>query len=54
MNTEKAPPSGAKKAVQESDRLHSELNELFRQVREKEAEIDKVDRLVYPEDYTNG
>ena len=38
-------------AQRESDRLHSELNDLFRQVREKEAEIDKVDRVVYPEDY---
>ena len=38
-------------AQREIDRASSELTELFRQVREKEAEADKYSRIVYPEDY---
>jgi len=35
----------------ESDRLHMELKELYLQIRQKDAAIDKVDRVLYPEDY---
>ena len=33
------------------DDIDSELNDLYRQVREKEAERAKYDRIVNPEDY---
>jgi len=33
------------------DKINSELNELWRQIYAKEAERDKYDRIVHPEDY---
>jgi hypothetical protein len=38
-------------AQRELDRVHSELNDLYAQVREKESEADKYNRIVHPEDY---
>lgn len=38
-------------AQQHADEVSSELNELYRQVREKESELDKHDRIANPEDY---
>lgn len=38
-------------AEQRSDEIDSELNELYRCVREKEAERAKYDRIAHPEDY---
>ena len=33
------------------DEINSEMSELWRQIREKEAERDKYDRIANPEDY---
>ena len=33
------------------DEIHSEMNELWRHIREKEAELDKYDRIANPDDY---
>jgi len=38
-------------AQRKLDDIDSELNDLYRQVREKEAERAKYNRIVHPEDY---
>lgn len=38
-------------AQQRLDDIDDELNELYRLVREKEAERTKYDKIAYPEDY---
>lgn len=39
-------------AQQQLDEISSKLNDLWQQIREAEAEQDKLARIVYPEDYT--
>jgi hypothetical protein len=40
-----------REAQQRLDKIDSELNEPYGQVREKEAERDKYDRIANPDDY---
>lgn len=40
-------------AQKELDRVDSELSDLYRQVREKEAEREKYDRIANPEDHAS-
>lgn len=49
--SERGADVSKREAQREMDRVDSELNELYRQVREKEAERDGYDRVAHPEDY---
>jgi hypothetical protein len=39
-------------AQKKLDRVDSELNELYRQVRDKEAQREEYDRIANPDDYS--
>lgn len=41
-------------AQKQVDEIDSELNELWRQIREKEAKRAKWDRIANPDDYENA